>query len=286
MKTLVLLLAAFLSTGSIAAQNIKPGVRSTFHVVDDKGKPINEELIEVEVTFAKTDANGNKVPVYSEKFVERTTKDGYFQREIGATRGDLPTVTFGKYSDVDFSDTTLCVRVDFRRIDLFNPPTTIGKWAMLNPVPLAADVLNGQSAPQKLTKEGDEISLSNGGGTIILEDDDPTNELQMLDFDEDTKRLYLSDGNFVDLSNLDQFIDNGSQLSTDKTVVAGQFTTTNGHTDIQEGKISLRYENGFDGIEMGVDDEFCAPFISFIDCKGNSLGSLRMGPNGFGFYPE
>ena len=136
------------------------------------------------------------------------------------------------------------------------------------------------------TKAGDEISLSNGGGSVILNDDDPTNELQVLDYDEENQILYLSEGNFVDLSSLAPFTDDGVQLSTDKVVNASQFTTTDGHTDIQEGKISLRYGNGFDGIEMGVDDEFCAPFISFIDCKGNSLGSFRMGPEGFKFYPE
>jgi hypothetical protein len=110
--------------------------------------------------------------------------------------------------------------------------------------------------------------------------------LQILDFDPFTKILYLTEGNHVDLSSLSQFESFGSQLSTDKTVNAHQFTTTDGHTDIEEGKISFRYANGQDGIEMGIDDEFCAPFISFIDCEGNSLGSFRMGPQGFKFYPD
>ena len=284
MKTLLLIIATVLFTGQLFAQNqtIKPGVRTTFHAVDEKGKPISEELIEVEVTFSKTDANGNKVPVYSEKFTAQTTKDGYFQREIAPQFGDQPTVTFGKYSDVDFKDPNLCVRVDFRRIEMFNAPWIIGKWAMLSPVPLAAESL--KSPAQTISKTGDEISLSSNGGTVVLNDDDPTNELQILDFDEQSNILYLDGGNSVDLSSLAQFTDNGSQLTTDKTVVAGHITTTNGHTDIEEGKISMRYDSGQDGIEMGVDDQNCTPFMTFIDCEGNILGSIRMGPEGFKFY--
>ncbi len=293
MKNIIYILVAILCAGSISAQNIKPGVRTTFHAVDADGKPINEELIEVEVTFAITDANGNKVPVYSEKFSATTTKDGYFQREIGATTGDLPTVTFGKYTDVDFTNPNLCVRVDFHRTELFNSPWVMGTFSMINPVPVAAQVLNnadGDQDPkneiQKLSKIGKEISLSKEGGSVTLEDDDPTNELQILDFDPFTKILYLTEGNHVDLSSLSQFQSWGSQLSTDKTLNAPQFTTTDGRTDIEPGKISFRYSNGQDGIEMGVEDQFCAPFINFMDCEGNSLGSFHMGPEGFKFYPN
>jgi len=286
MKTIIYILVAFISTSQLTAQNIQPGVRTIFHAKDAEGKPIKEEIVEVNVTFSTTDANGNKVPVYKEAFTARTTNDGYFEREIGATTGDLPTVLLGEYKNVNFKDPKLCIRIDFLRREIFNPQWIIGDYKMFNPVPLAAQILNGDNQVQKLTKAGDEISLSNGGGSVILNDDDPTNELQVLDYDEENQILYLSEGNFVDLSSLAPFTDDGVQLSTDKVVNASQFTTTDGHTDIQEGKISLRYGNGFDGIEMGVDDEFCAPFISFIDCKGNSLGSFRMGPEGFKFYPE
>jgi hypothetical protein len=285
MKTIIYILVAFLCASQLTAQNTKPGVRAIYHAKDALGKPLKSEEVKVNVTFATRDANGNKVVVYKEEFTVETDNDGSFEREIGATYGDLPIILIGKYKNVNFKDSTLCIRMDFLRTG-FGQQWIIGDYKMFNPVPLAAQVLNGDNQVQKLTKAGDEISLSNGGGSVILNDDDPTNELQVLDYDEDDQILYLSDGNFVDLSSLAQFEDQGSQLSTDKVVNAGQFTTTDGHTDIQEGKISLRYDNGFDGIEMGVDDEFCAPFLSFIDCKGNSLGSFRMGPEGFKFYPE
>jgi len=295
MKTFLLILTtAFLSI-PLTAQTIKPGVRTTFHAVDEKGKPINEENIEVEVTFAKADAQGNKVPVYSEKFSAKTTKDGYFQRVIGATKGDLPTVTFGAYKDVDFKDSTLCIRVDFRRKDIFNAPWIVGNFNMMNPVPVATETISNDDQDkdpaneiQDIKKNGKYIYLTGtaSGSGIDLEDDDPKNELQKLNFDPLTKTLYLSDGNQVDLSTLLQFTKVGNTLSTEKEVKAGHFTTTNGFTDIEEGKISFRYNNGQDGIEMGVDDEFCAPFINFMDCEGNSLGAFRMGAQGFKFYPN
>ena len=287
MKAILLMLATVLFTGQLIAQNqtIKPGVRTTFHAVDEKGKPISEEIIEVEVTFSKTDANGNKVPVYSEKFTAKTTKDGYFQREIAPQFGDMPTVTFGDYKNVDFKDPKLCVRVDFRRIEMFNPTWIIGKWAMLSPVPVAAETL--KSEPQKLTKFGDEISLSDNGGTVVLNDDDPENELQILMFDAATKMLTLSGGNTVDLSDLSPFLEDGDGLYTSRDIEAGRFQTINGRVDIQDANISLRYANGIgqDGIEMGIDDENCTPFMTFLDCEGNILGSFRMGFDGFRFYP-
>lgn len=291
MKTLLLLIAAFLFGGQLVAQNIKPGVRTTFHLVDEKGKPVSDEDIEVRVTFSKKDANGNKVDIYVEKFLSRTTHDGYFQREIGAKFGDIPTVLFGKYEDVDFTDPDLCIRIDFRRTQVWPMDWVIGKWSMLNPVPLAAQVLNDQDGDkdakneiQKISKAGDEIFLSKDGGSIVLNDDDPTNELQILDYDPVTKTLYLQDGNSVDLSSLSPFMDNGSQLCTTKELQATRFTTKNGRTDIEEGKISFRYSTGQDGIEMGVDDQNGLPFISFIDKEGNTLATIRMGPQGFKMY--
>lgn len=296
MKSLLFVIATCIFAGQVAANTIQPGVRSTFHAVDEQGRPISEELIEVEVTFARKDANGNKVPVYSEKFTEKTTKDGYFQREIGQTSGDLPEVTFGKYSDVDFKDSTLCVRVDFRRIEIFNPQWITGAWSMLNPVPVAANALNNtdtededkdaENEIQELSKDGNSVSLSKGGGAVELNDDDPTNELQILSYDPDSKTLHLEGGNTVDLSSLQQFMENGNALCTSRAVQAAQFTTKEGRTDIEEGKMSMRYDNGInsDGIEMGVDNETGLPFISFIDDEGNILAEIRMGPEGFCLY--
>jgi len=296
MKSLLFTLATLLLAGQLSAQNIQPGVRSTFHAIDDQGRPISEEIIEVEVSFAKKDANGNKVPIYSEKFQERTTKDGYFQREIAQTSGDLPTVTFGKYEDVDFKDPDLCIRVDFRRTEVFNADWIIGSWSMMNPVPVAANALNNTDTEdadkdatneiQELSKDGNSVSLSKDGGSVELNDDDPTNELQILSYDADSKTLQLENGNTVDLSSLQQFMDNGSALCTNKALQATQFTTKDGRTDIEGGKISLRYDNGInsDGIEMGVDDETGMPFVSFIDSDGNILGEFRMGPDGFKYY--
>lgn len=291
MKTIILILATTFFSSHMMAQAIQPGVRTTFHAVDENGKPINEEIIEVEVTFAKTDANGNKVPVYSEKFTARTTKDGYFQREIGAQFGDLPTVTFGKYSDVDFKDPNLCVRVDFRRTEIFNGQWIVGKFNMMNPVPVAAQILDDQDDDkdpeneiQYLYKFGNIIALTDGGEIELL-DDDPTNELQTLDFDETHKVLYISDGNSVDLDGLCPFTEDSQGLFTDNEIEARGFKTINGQTQVDPGKISIRYASGQDGIEMGIDEEFCAPFLTFIDCEGNTLGSFRMGPEGFKFYP-
>ena len=83
-------------------------------------------------------------------------------------------------------------------------------------------------------------------------------------------------------------MDNGSQLCVNKEVQATKFTTKDGRTDIEGGKISLRYDNGInsDGIEMGVDDKTGYPFISFIDAEGNILGEFRMGPEGFKYYGQ
>lgn len=293
MKTLVLLLTTIGLLIPFTGNSSQPPFEMTFQVKDAQGQPIGDELIEVDVTFARTDANGNKVPVYVERFTERTTSDGFFQRPIGTRVGDLPKIIFGKYDDVDFTDSTLCIRVDYRRIEQFNPPLITGTYRMFRPVPIAAQALKAEDADadpaneiQRLSKTGEEISLSNGGGTVTLRDDDPTNELQYLSFDEDTKRLYLENGNFVNLGSLSPFVDMGGALCTQKIVQAPQFTTKNGQTDIQEGKISFRYTNGFDGIEMGVDSEFGYPFISFIDMKGNTIASIRMGPDGFKLYQE
>jgi hypothetical protein len=121
---------------------------------------------------------------------------------------------------------------------------------------------------------------------VELNDDDPTNELQILSYDENTKTLHLEGGNTVDLGSLQQFMENGNALCTDKVLQATQFTTKDGRTDIEGGKLSLRYGNGInsDGIEMGVDDQTGLPFISFIDSEGNTLGAIRMGPDGFKYY--
>jgi hypothetical protein len=71
-----------------------------------------------------------------------------------------------------------------------------------------------------------------------------------------------------------------------KEVQASRFTRKDGSTDIEGGKISMRYDNGInsDGIEMGVDDDTGYPFMYFYDAQGNVAGSVRMGAQGFKFY--
>ena len=53
---------------------------------------------------------------------------------------------------------------------------------------------------QRLSKNGSTIDLSEEGGSITLNDDDPTNELQELIFDPNSDVLSITKGNEVDLS--------------------------------------------------------------------------------------
>lgn len=289
MKNLILILAIALFSNSIIANNIKPGVKTTFHAVDDEGKPLGDQFVDVIITFAKKDENGVKVPVYSEEFTKKTTRDGFFQWEVGAEFGEQPTSRFGEYDDVDFKDPELCVRVSFRP-DGFNQPWIDGEWSRINPVPVAASSLDSNEEDkedeiQQISKEGDNITLSRDGGAVVLNDDDPTNELQILNYDPDTKTLELEGGNTVDLSTLSPWMTQGSVLCTQKTVEAQQFRTKDGRTDIEGGKVSLRYPGGSDGIEMGVDENGY-PFITFMTEDSEILAEIRMGPDGFDLYKD
>jgi len=292
MKNFILAIISILFIGQLIAQDVKPGVKTTFHAVDSEGKPLDDQFVDVIITFAKKDENGNKVTIYNEEFTKKTTRDGYFQWEVGAEFGEQPTSRFGEFKDVDFKDPDLCIRVSFRP-EGFNQPWIDGEWSRINPVPVAANSLDGgdpedadkdaENEIQEITKSGSSVTLSRDGGTVSLNDDDPTNELQVLSYDPQTKLLELEGGNTVDLSHVSPWMEQGSVLCTQSTVEAKQFRTKDGRTDIEGGKVSLRYPSGSDGIEMGVDEEGL-PFITFMTEDSEILAEIRMGPNGFGLY--
>ena len=292
MKNLLLTIVSFLLIGQLFAQDVKPGVKTTFHAVDAEGKPLGDQFVDVIISFAKKDANGNKVPIYNEEFTKKTTRDGYFQWEIGAEFGEQPTSTFGDFEDVDFEDPDLCIRISFRP-DGFNQPWIDGEWSRINPVPVAANSLDSDDADdgdtdaeneiQEITKSGGSVTLSKNGGTVSLNDDDPTNELQVLSYDPQSKILQLEGGSSVDLSQVSPWMEQGSVLCTQSTVEAKQFRTKDGRTDIEGGKVSLRYPSGSDGIEMGIDEEGL-PFITFMSEDSEILAEIRMGPEGFCLY--
>jgi len=80
---------------------------------------------------------------------------------------------------------------------------------------------------QTLSKDGNTISLSKGGGTVVDEvndaDPDPGNELQIITISNDT--IYLSDGGFVKLP-ADQ-VDDADPDRTNELIAGGTLNGTN-----------------------------------------------------------
>jgi hypothetical protein len=93
----------------------------------------------------------------------------------------------------------------------------------------------------------------------------------------------LVGGGTVDLSGISPWQTQGNVLCTQRIVEAQQLRTKDGRTDIEGGKISMRYASGSDGIEMGVDEEGY-PFITFMNEDSDILAEIRMGPEGFMLY--
>ena len=161
---------------------------------------------------------------------------------------------------------------------------------------------NPQDELQTLSKQGDQISLSQGGGSILLNDDSPTNELQ--EISKGGNQIALSDGGNIvlldddpqnELQNLslennelrlsgsaarirtDEFSpwsSDGNRLQTEKTITGAGLEVANESVVIEDSKISLRYPNGADALVLDVDGDF-GPSITFMNSSNEIIGSIK-----------
>jgi len=175
---------------------------------------------------------------------------------------------------------------------------------------------------QTLSKNGSTIMLSYEGGQVVLEDDDPTNELQRLEFNPQSRILKISDGNNVyipggaggedgdndpknELQDLEfdpyekfLYISGGRGVALDglspwnrsgsavffKGAVEGELFRTD-HSHYGDGYMAIRNNQHADVIEMGNDYSF-GPFLYLYDNNGDLRAGFRQSGNKFQVFAD
>mgnify|MGYP002725570835 CR=1 FL=1 len=114
---------------------------------------------------------------------------------------------------------------------------------------------------QSLSRTGTDVSLTNGGGTVSVadNDNDPTNEIQTLSLDNMTPTLSISNSNSVDLTSVQDGIG-----TDDQNLEGASLTGTSLQIDIENGDsttVDLESLVGtddqtlsFDGTDLSIED--------------------------------
>lgn len=144
-------------------------------------------------------------------------------------------------------------------------------------------VLNDDDAEnelQTISKNGNSISLNKNGGKIDLNDDSPTNELQELSLNGSTLRISGSNSS-VSLDDISPWVRSGNNVATEGKILADGLCLDNERLVFDAGTLSFRYGNGSnsDGLEISVENGF-GPVMTFIAPNGSVLGQIK--PDGEG----
>jgi hypothetical protein len=117
---------------------------------------------------------------------------------------------------------------------------------------------------QKLTRVGDTLTLSDGGGKVTLLDEDPTNELQQLTINGDS--IFISKGNFVVLKTpkLNTSLQSASATILKESIkVSGKYKSSSPYGWIFESITRI------DSVQLKKGDRF----VLYTPELGGSLGS-------------
>lgn len=117
---------------------------------------------------------------------------------------------------------------------------------------------------QKLTRMGDTLSLSDGGGKVALLDEDPNNEIQQLTTNGDS--IFISKGNFVVLKTLKL---NTSPQSASATILKESIKVTGKYKSSSPYGWIFESITKIDSIQLKKGDRF----VLYTPELGGSIGS-------------
>ena len=239
MRKILLSLVAIATLSLTSFGQAPEGFKYQAVVRDGGGIILTNQTVGYQLTILQTSPSGTAV--YTETFSPTTNGYGLVNLEIGTgtTSYDFTTIDWanGPYfmqTAVDLTggaSYTIMGTSQLMSVPYALYAKTSGNGA--GPVgPAGNDGVDGiQGIPgndgvgiaQTLSQSGSDVTLSDGGGTISVNDADadPINELQILSLSNDT--LYLSEGNDVYL---------GGIANNSSTSIHGNFAITNGEDSI------------------------------------------------------
>lgn len=163
-----------------------------------QGQVLNNQIINVRFNIRQGGATG--FPVYEEQHVALTNTLGLFTLQIG---GGAPT-TGNSFSNINWASGNYWLEVQIQTTTM-NQFLSMGSSQFLS-VPYSKYAADGPDADptnelQTLSKSGNIITLSNGGGSVDVNDADanPTNEIQQLSISGNTLSISGSGGNSISL---------------------------------------------------------------------------------------
>ena len=234
MKKLYTFLAAILLTATTFAQ--APEKISYQAVIRDSGGAlVSEQAVGMQISILQTTATG--AAVYIETQTPTANVNGLVTLEIGTG-----TVITGSFNSIEWDNGPYFIKTE-------TDPTggtnyTISGTSQLLSVPYAlyAKTSGNGSGPQgpqgiqgndgvgiaqTLSQTGSDVTLSDGGGTVSVNDADadPTNELQTLSVSATGDILYLQNGGFVIIPGISA-ANAPVQLATLTTSVVSGLTNT------------------------------------------------------------
>ncbi len=181
-------------------------------------EPLTDQTIGLELKLIDITTGSE---AYVEEHKSITNQGGLFNLQIGSGSNKV-----GNLANVDWANTTYNLEVSMDQTG-GNNYMLIGSSSLISvPYALHASTVeynddadaNPKNELQTLSRSGNTITLSNGGGEVIDEvndnDSDPNNEIQNISFDVASNTLFLSNGGSVSLETLDND-SGGSNSGTD-----------------------------------------------------------------------
>jgi hypothetical protein len=171
MRNKFLIFCFSLCLTTLMAQSVPQAFKYQSVIRDANGNTMVNKPVKIQFKLSQY-TGANLVAVYTETQAATTTKIGLINLNVG--KG---TVVLGNFSQPDWSKPTfLNIGVDIAGGNNF---TDLGAAELLS-VPYALYSANGD-IKQTLSQSGTNVTLSNGGGTISINDADasPTNEIEM-----------------------------------------------------------------------------------------------------------
>jgi hypothetical protein len=260
--------------------------------------PIISQAIGVKISIISGSPTG--AILYVETHAPSTNQFGLFTLEIGqgtVANGTFNTIDWGAnghYLKVEMDEAGGSAYQDMGTVQLLSVPYALHAASVDNADDADADPNNelqtlsisgnslsisngntltlpsgGSGSTQLLSKTGNSITLSNGGGTVNLNDDNASNELQNLSLTGST--LSISNGNSVTIPNggsLDNAYDfGGAGAGRIITADAGEVTIT---SNVANG-IALRVDNTSTGV--GLVSNTTNPSNAFSPIQANTNSS-------------
>ena len=267
---------------------------------DNAGLPLISQNINLRVSLISGSTTGTIL--YAETHSPTTNQFGLFTLEIGqgtVANGTFNSISWGTnahYMKVEMDESGGTAYQDMGTVQLISVPYALHAASVDNADDADADpsneiqtlAISGQdltissgntvtlpsATVQTLSKTGSDITLSDGGGTVTLNDDDASNEIQMLSISGTTLTISGSGGNSVTLpgggGTLDDAYDfGGSGAGRTITVDAGEVEFT---TSTPSG-IAVRTTNSNTGAGIVSETSNAANGFSAIQANTNSTAS-------------